>query len=366
MQKPDKTKLLLFATFFYPRTGGVEKVVFNLIKVLTKKGFDLTIITKKHDSNSPNFEIINGAKVYRIPRKSENKIIKMLNIWKWIRKNKKLISETDILQYHDQGTFLWTLPLFSTIIKKPKFAIFHGYESFPVKFRFKLLRLIVSKLVDDYACISKSIENYYPVKSKNVFYNGVEKVIPNCKKTKDICFIARIESDTFLMEYLKSLLYIKEKHNINFNLDVYGEGVLRKECEQFVKTNKLKVKFFGHVLNADKFIKNYRYMFTTQYLSTVESMANRALVFTITPNKFKEGFAKEILQNGKLGIMEKDYKKLAEKLLFYEKNNDKYKDLIESAANYARSITWDNLANNLFIPIYSRLIKNAKLSRADK
>ena len=353
-----KYKIILLTGFFYPRTGGVEKVVNNLSKELAKNNMEVAVITKKYSNELKERESMGDVKIYRIPM--GNGRLRLLYLWKWVYKNRKMILENDILQFHDVSTFVWCLPIILKVFKKPRFIVFHGYESYPIKSRYKILRLIISKSVDNYACVSKSLENFYPVKSKNVFYNGVKKVNVGTKKTKDACFISRIESDTFLLDYLRGLKLLREKYNINFKLDVYGDGSLKNECEDYVKENKLNVEFKGFIRNADKFLKDYKYSFATQYLSVLESMASGTLVISMCKNRFREDFAKEILNNGELGVILKNPEDFSDKIDYYEKNKKEYDKKIQMAANFAKKSTWDKLVKEMFIPIYKKLIKKYK------
>jgi Glycosyltransferase len=59
-------RICLVNALFYPFCGGIEKHMFGLSRELVKQGHDVTIITAKM-TDSPEYEVINGVKVHRIP-----------------------------------------------------------------------------------------------------------------------------------------------------------------------------------------------------------------------------------------------------------------------------------------------------------
>jgi glycosyltransferase involved in cell wall biosynthesis len=201
------------------------------------------------------------------------------------------------------------------------------------------------------------LEKYYPVKSRNVFYNGIEKLPSKARKTKKICFVARIEEDTNLMGYLKSLAYLKKKYRLNPKLDVYGDGKLRDQCENFARENKLNVQFKGWTHNANKLIIQYKYTFATQFLTTLDAIASRSLVFNLASNNLKKDIADDFLQKGRYGIISSDYKDLAKKFYYYYNNKKEYEKITNKAFDYSKLFLWSNVIDRIFIPVYNRLLK---------
>lgn len=59
-------KILHVTTHFYPFIGGLENMVFDLVKAQSKK-HEVSILTCRYDKNLPIFEEIEGVRIYRVP-----------------------------------------------------------------------------------------------------------------------------------------------------------------------------------------------------------------------------------------------------------------------------------------------------------
>lgn len=57
-------KILLVTRYFYPRLGGGEIVLWQIMRGLAQKGHQPCVITSKVD-NSPDHEIVDGVEIYR-------------------------------------------------------------------------------------------------------------------------------------------------------------------------------------------------------------------------------------------------------------------------------------------------------------
>src|SRR5687767_8109136 len=62
-----KKKIGIFSGYFLPHLGGVERYVDKLSMGLQSLGYDVVIVTSKHDDTLPNTETIEGRKIYRLP-----------------------------------------------------------------------------------------------------------------------------------------------------------------------------------------------------------------------------------------------------------------------------------------------------------
>jgi glycosyltransferase involved in cell wall biosynthesis len=61
-----KFKVLFVLEHFYPYIGGVETLFLSLTTALVGQGNEVKVITTKHDSSLPTYELINGVEVERI------------------------------------------------------------------------------------------------------------------------------------------------------------------------------------------------------------------------------------------------------------------------------------------------------------
>ena len=58
--------IIFLVRLYHPHIGGVEKHVKTLSHLLSERGYRVTIITEKYDSDLKSFERIEGISVYRI------------------------------------------------------------------------------------------------------------------------------------------------------------------------------------------------------------------------------------------------------------------------------------------------------------
>ena len=95
--------VVFFARHFYPHIGGVEKHLFKISEILSKK-HTITVVTEQHDTSLPLSERYDNIHIYRIPIKGSEKN-KKFEIWKYLYKHREIIRSSDIIHIHD--VFFW-------------------------------------------------------------------------------------------------------------------------------------------------------------------------------------------------------------------------------------------------------------------
>ncbi|MFH1447973.1 MAG: glycosyltransferase family 4 protein [Candidatus Micrarchaeota archaeon] len=118
-------KVIQVVHSFPPEIGGIEAHVSNLSKEMVKNGHEVTVITSS-DGRSPNFEVIDGIRVFRywslrIPWFSSVRIIPFLFF-------RLLLTDGDIYHSHGYGSIQ---PFYTAIAawlkRKPFIFTLHGY-----------------------------------------------------------------------------------------------------------------------------------------------------------------------------------------------------------------------------------------------
>lgn len=340
-------KILMFAPLFYPHIGGVEKHIAMLSKELVKKGNDVLIITIKHDPKLADFEEINKIKVHRI------KFTKLKEIWSWIYKNIDLIKNADVIHCHDFGTFiLWYLPFRFLVWSKPVFVTFHGHEGIvpiPKKVLFK--RKITELLTKGNICVGHYIPKWYGTKANFILYGGVEE--PAYQLSSDIklnstnsgVFIGRLEKDTDIMTYVNAVKILKENYDLDFKMDICGDGSLVDKIKQIISESNLNIKLHGFVKEPIKYLITNKIAFVSGYLAILEAMINRKLVFAVYSNELKKDYLTLIPNSTKMMIIVSSAEELAEKIVYYQKNTVSADKMIDEAYNFAKPQTWENVVN---------------------
>ena len=333
-------KILFLTRRFYPDIGGVEKHVYEISKRLVKLGHDVTVVTQSTGKENK----IDGIEIIRIGKAPRNTSEK-LHVWRWFWEKRSLIKEADLVHAHD--VFYWYLPFRFIFPIKKVFTTFHGYEGndLPTK-KAILMHRIAEKLSGGNICVGDYLKKWYGTKPTLVTYGAVDTdrlklSKKSSKRKKRVIFIGRLEKETGILEYLKTMMLLKKK-NINFTLDVFGDGVLRREAKNYSNMHMLEVNFKGFVDNVSELVGKYEYVFTSRYLGTMESFIFKKFVFCIYNNEIKKDcFVMSPFKD--YIIMEKDPEMLAYRIIEFVQNPELFDKKIEKAYKWVKTQSWEHL-----------------------
>lgn len=328
--------ILLFSQSFSPNIGGVENHLNGLIPELQKAGQQINVITI-NNKNYKSFEIINGVKVYRINYPSV-KFFGLLKIWQEIFKKIKLIKEADIIHIHD--VFIYFLPFKFLFPNKKVITIFHGWENkFPVPIKNILYKKLAQKLSTKTISIGAYVNKYYQLKNKNnyVSYGAVKtptkEITLKTKEKNSFLFLGRLEKDTGLETFLKTLDLIQEKHKIN--VVFCGDGPLKNECKKYGK-----VKGF---IDPKKELENAEFCFVGGYLSMLEAFSYKCKVIASYENQLKKDYWLDSPFAENL-IIDKNPQELSEKIISILKNKKENAKKINNTYELIKSYSFEKLA----------------------
>jgi glycosyltransferase involved in cell wall biosynthesis len=326
--------VLFLSRLFYPHIGGVEKHIAKISKILQKKGYNILLATENDKENKlPSKETIDGIVIYRIPI-GENIWFKKFIIWFWFLKHLFLIRKADIIHCHD--VFFWYLPFRILFPYKKVFTTFHGYESFPISTRNIIQRKIAEKLSYGNICIGSFIEKWYHTKATFTLFGGVE-----ARNKKGVfvshpsaLFIGRLDEQTNIREYAKAVIAIKKKIP-SFIFHIIGSGKF------FFEINKTNTVEAAKIHPEYDFLK-YRFAFVSRYLSILEAMIAKRLVFAIFDNAIKKDYLvmtpfKDFI------VIVSSVDELFDKVMYFLKHPKKEKEKIISAYQWAKKQTWENV-----------------------
>jgi len=330
--------ILFFSRLFHPNIGGVEKHVLKISEVLIKKGHNVTVVSEQdaHFTGS-NYRRI---AIYKMPV-GKNNWFKKFRIWIWLLKNISLIKKADVIHCHD--VFFWYLPFRFLFPFKKVFVTFHGYENYPLKSRQILMHKISEKLAFGNICIGDFIQKWYKTKPTYVSYGAVDVIRSKRRKHEkekqnknSAVFIGRLDKQTGIKMYVDAYKLIKKKIP-DFELLAIGDGPYRGKIAKDIKT-------LGFQREPEKHFKNYRFAFVSRYLSILEAMAYRKLVFAVFDDPIKKDylemspFAKYIIISGSLAD-------LCSKIKLYLNSRKQERKLVEKAFFWVRKQTWNELTN---------------------
>jgi len=337
--------VLFLCRYFYPHIGGVEKHVFEVSKRLVQKGYSVTVVTELHDTSLPIIQTYQNIRIYRIPIQNKE-TMKKFEIWKWMYKNKRLLLKADLIHCHD--VFYWYLPFRFLFLNKPVFTTFHGYEKYPISKRAIIIRKISEKLSKGNICIGKFIHKWYKTHEDFISYGGVtdtNKHNGNYKKHSAL-FIGRLDSQTSIKTYINAIKYIKQLMP-DFMFEVIGEGILKRDIPKSTKVKKFQAQSISH-------ISRYQYAFVSRYLTMLEAMVSKRLVFAVYDNKIKEDYLLMSPFRNHV-VIAKDARDLSKKVLYYLANPYDEQKKVKRAYSWAKKQTWEHV-----VEIYLRLWKKSK------
>ena len=327
----QKLRITFLTRLYHPHVGGVEKHLEVLSKMLVKKGYLITIITEKYDTKLKSLETYDGITVYRVPV-SKNVFLKKFFVWVWICKNLSLIYNSDVVHVHD--IFYWILPFRLLLIHKNIYTTFHGYEGFPISWRWVLQRKVIEKLSNGTICIGDFMKKWYKSNPAYVSYGGVKLASKiKAKNDQSAVFFGRLDDQTGILEYISAYKKIKDKFP-NFSLTVVGEG-------KYVKKIPKEVRILKFTKNVEKYISDNRIVFVSRYLSMLEALVQKKEVVAVYDNPVKKDY---LLMSPfrKYVYVAKNANQVEEQVLkiLSDKTN---KEKLEEGYLWARKNTWESV-----------------------
>jgi glycosyltransferase involved in cell wall biosynthesis len=321
--------ILMLTHYFSPRIGGVETVVHKLAEYLDE--YKLIVVTEKYDKRLSRKEEFNSwTTVYRFeyPHK---KYIGLLNIWKWMFKNKHLIDAADLVHIHD--VFVWYLPFRLLFPFKPVYVTYHGWEGkLPIPLSSLIQKKLSSYLSNGTIVVGKHLEKYNGIKADVVTYNGTDLPKEQRKKSHNkFVYVGRLSKETGLDLVLDT---IKQLNDIN--IEFCGDGQLRSQCEVLGRVH-------GFVKDPTPFLAKAEFCFAGGFLTTFEAFANKCLVFVCYQNAIKEDYFK-MAPFAKYMVIEGSPEKLAQKIRYYQTHKREREEMVEGAYNFVKTQTWERVA----------------------
>lgn len=351
--------ILFFSRLFYPHIGGVEKHVLEVGKRLVEKNNRVIVVTEElfgkdislYQSRGLSANVteeIEGIEVHRVNSGRENCFSfgklrinkKKFRIWRWLWRHRDLIKDTDIVHCHD--VFFWYLPFRFLYPNKPVYTTFHGYESYPIKKTAIIVRKISELLSFGNICIGDYIKKSYGTKPDFISYGGVDinkyqKLnIKNqiSDEKKNALFVGRLDEQTGILQYCKAAELVRKTYP-EFELVIVGDGHLRESTEKYGKV-------LGFIDNPEKLFPRYRFAFVSRYLSILEALASKRLVFAVYDNPIKKDYLL-LSPLSEFIVVVGSSKQLAEKVVWFIDHRDEERKLIERGYAFVVKQTWSSL-----------------------
>lgn len=245
-------KILFLSKYPTTHIGGVERHVREVGFRVQGSGHSLKTITE---------EQIKQPKI---------KYFGLLYIWYWLFKNRKLITDSDLVHIHD--VFIWYLPFRFLYPRKKVYITFHGWEGkFPPTAWSIFNKRIANKLTNGSIAVGKYIEKWYGIKADYIIHGGINttslKLYGAQKLKNTIIWLGRQDADTGINEFKKWLSVQK----VNY-----------------------KVTYVTNVKNPEKYLKTAEFCVPSGYLSYLEAKNMGCKIMTFANNPLKEDYWNEI------------------------------------------------------------------------
>lgn len=327
-------KIVFFTRLYYPHRGGVEKHVFEISKRLKEEGHDITIFTE--DIPEVKKDTKDEFRVIRL-KVGKDDFGKKDRIWKALWRHNEIIFDSDIVHCHD--VFFWYLPFKILRPLKKVYTTFHGYETvFPPRKRAILVRKISEILSTGSINVGDYISKWYFSRPTLVTYGGVDvpykaEVKKRGKRIK-IAFVGRIEEDNGVYIF-SEILNILSNQGFDFEFTASGDGSLKKEFQRYGEVK-------GFEDDSSLTIKNADIVFASSYLSILESLVQKKLVFSIFQNNLKKDYLKMSPLNDFV-VSAGDPMSIVHELKKYILNEKMWNDKVEEGYEFASRQTWENV-----------------------
>lgn len=327
-------KIVFLTRRFYPDIGGVEKHVLEIGKRLVKKRHHVKVVTQSKGSEKE----VEGIEIFRIPQ-----ALGKTGIWKWIWRNRNLIREADVIHAHD--VYFWYFPFRFLFPFKKSFVTFHGYETYPISKRAIIIRKISEKLSRGNIIVGEFIEKWYGTKPNAIIYGGVNLTKSQTKPVNknSAVFIGRLDEQTGILDYAEAAKLIRKKIP-QFKFTIIGDGKYKNRLKEF--------NVMGFDKNAEKYFKEYNFAFVSRYLSILEAMANKRLVFAHYDNPVKEDYLK-MAPFAKFIIISNSPERLAEKVKYFLDNPKQQDKFANGGYEWVKNESWTKVVKS-YVELWNR------------
>ena len=317
------------------------------------------------DSKFINKDFIKIVPIYKYKKVYKWKVVNLINSL-FYKKLLKTIGITDSkLIIQNQLLGCWIPILIKKKLKIP-LIIRTGYDMYEFsilekksttkKLFFKYLTYIGLRFSDIYT-VTSNCDKQFLINNFSYKFNSKIKIRPNWVNTQERTFdesnISKFNKKIVTVGRIEKQknyeMIIRALEETEYELDIYGEGSLKKNIEQLAKNLNVKVNFFGIVNNEELFIKLRKY---TYYISSSTFEGNPKSVLeamsagcVVIASKIKNHL--EFLNNQNSILFENNINSLNEVLISLERNKEKNIYLIANAHKTVKeNYTLQKLVNN--------------------
>lgn len=360
-------KLMIVTPYFYPKIGGLENYAYNIAKGLKKYGWEIVVVTSNHESKEYKEEILDGIKIYRLPR--QFKVSNTPVSFKWKKQIKEIIQreKPDVINTHTPVPFISDVTArIAYKLKIPFVLTYHNDLSKDNLFLDLICKLYYRFLGNKSLDLSNKIiaTSKYYAKNSPYLKKRSKKIkivspginlsqIESFKKIKNqILFVGQLDKT----HAHKGLNYLIDSMNIVKNeikdvkLFIIGKGDNLKHYKEYINQLGLQNNIILTGFVSDKELNNYYTNSEVIVLSTsnnsegfgmtlIEGMAHKCVSIGT-----KVGGIPYVIDDGKNGLLvpPKDPKALADAIIKILNNAKLAEQMGENGYKKVKeNFTWD-------------------------
>jgi glycosyltransferase involved in cell wall biosynthesis len=381
MAKP--THIMVVASYFYPKIGGLENYAYNLAKGLQASGeYRVSVLTSNHEDVSYKEEVIDGMKVYRLPiwRKISNTPVNL----KWYGEIRRIfaIERPDVIHIHSPVPYLPDLAAWAAKKQTPVVLTYHAgslrkgkwpadlaigfYEGIFLPMLFKRANAIVA-ISQDFA------RKKFPELANKTYFipTGVDLLrfqqTPLPKKTKTVMFVGRIEHTSSWkgIEYLLQAMALVLQRRPETKLELVGGGDAIPHFQSRARELGIESSvIFSGPQTGSKLVEAYQRASVIVLPSISDSEAfSVALIEAMASGRpiigTNIGGTPQVIEDGKNGFLvpPKDPQALAKAIGKVLEDSDLALRLAEFGAGKAQNFSWETQTkkySNLFSSVLEK------------
>lgn len=270
-------KIMIINSIYHMPISGINYYVKKIGQELYRKGHKYHIITlNMNGSEKEQFE--NGIKVIKLPNCKYNTLsgYESFGIIKYLQNN---LGNYDIIHIHNYYSVWSLISALICKLKKKSFIFtpyYHGIKGNTKKGVFKysydiykIFGKFLFKWAEKVICISeyekKLIEKFVSIPEKNfiIIPPGVNEITHNQKKKKfkdniHLLYVGNLFESKGVQYIINTIPILIERHNININLLIVGDGVYKNDLMNLIDDLDLNNKItFYYNLTEEELKKKY-------------------------------------------------------------------------------------------------------------
>lgn len=324
-------KVLFLTRLYHPHIGGIEKHIEKISDRLIKNGYEITVLTTKHEKHLKNNETVKKVKIVRFPQPSI-KYFGLLITWFYMIKNIRLFTQSDIIHIHD--VFIWYWPIKILIPRKNVYLTIHGrWGEYPIPFKDVIQKRIAVRFTNGNICAGKYIPKHYGIKHSLITYGGVDdfksKKIKKEKKT--VLYVGRLDRDIELIKVIKTFEKLK-----GFKFEFCGDGELKKEC--------MKVGRVHGWVDPMPYYQKASFCIASGYLTILEALSGKCLTFALYGHALQKDYYLLSPFPKYIGISSKP-ELIKNNILKYSRDNLDMQKKVNEGYDWAVRQTWGGVAD---------------------